>query len=163
MNGAENPGTGLPKARPDAPHVTGNRNQPSTLAKRLAKTKQRARSLAQTQKAKIPVRIGVPVDVHETLVEIAEKSGGQSLAKVAYRCMVDGMQRYARTLRMRVQPLDEHSFGVMDGNPELANAHRSYGTNEATARENLNAAVEKSRDELAAELHIPGRKNAAVG
>lgn len=155
-------GTGLPPPPADAPHVTGSKRKPAPLARRLAAAKSRSAALAQIKKTKLTVHIRVPIDVYEALLEIGEKNGPEPVASVARRCMMDGLRRLGKTHRMnmRITPFEEDSYGVFDRHEELANAQRGYGQNEPRARDNLRSAAEENRDQLATDLHIPGRKRA---
>src|ERR1700679_459162 len=75
---------------PRAPRNARGRNSPpetQTPERRLELTKAAARKLAREQKIRIPLRLGVSLEMHEGMVAIAEKIGGAKIPDVALRCM----------------------------------------------------------------------------
>jgi hypothetical protein len=147
----------------------GRNSPPETQSfeRRLELTKQAARLLAKQQATRIPLRLGVPLEMHETLVAIGEAIGGVKVPDVALQCIEDGMLRWARELHIKTN-VNEATAGptpVFDRTPLVANAHRGYGIDETRAREELQdeaIARRDAREKAAADLHLPGRRKSAA-
>jgi len=133
-----------------------------TVEQRLAATKAKARQLAHEQKIRIPLRLAVSLETHESLVAIAEAVGPEKITDVAVHCMELGIKQMAG---LEFRPRSKARNHVIELN--------DYGTDdEARARAAIQAAVQADeeaessiqaeRDEAAAKLHLPGRKRAAA-
>lgn len=134
-----------------------------TVERRLELTKRKARELNKVQSTTIPLRLAVGLEMHESLVAVAEKIGGAKVPNVALRCMELGLEQWARALKLKL----EHQAApltVFDRQPHVANAHRHYGNGDETrVREELRTEaeeIEAQRDEVARDLHLPGRRRA---
>jgi hypothetical protein len=131
-----------------------------TVEQRLAATKAKARKLSQEQKIRIPLRLAVSLETHESLVAIAEAVGPEKITDLAVHCMELGIVQMAGSQfkpRTSVTPL---------GRPAATNDEaRARAAIEAAvvADTEVEAEIERERDEAAARLHLPGRKRAAAG
>lgn len=165
MNGDE-AGTGLPPPAADAPHLTGRKKKSAggnELVRRLNASRDRAKSLARVKQRVLPIRIGVTINVHELLCDLAE-ANHTAVTVIAKRCLLDGLTRYAKVSLKRV--VDTDSFGMFDRNEVLRDAHYSYGEGEGRARQQIDEEVERARNEAhaaaAADVGIRTRRNAAA-
>lgn len=133
-----------------------------TVERRLELTKQAARKLAKEQAVRIPLRLGIPLDMHEGLVAIGEAIGGVKVPDVALQCIEDGMVRWARDLGVKpgIKAEKAGPTPVFDRVPQI----HEYGVDEPRAREEIRetaAARQKERDAAAEGLHLPGRRKRA--
>lgn len=133
-------GTGLPAPEQDAPHVTGRKRKPSTFAERLKKAKERNKTLSVTRTRRVPIRLGVTLEVYEVLLRFAEQNGNQTVQSIAHECMLDGLSRYAalRTSRLRKNAFEGDTFGLSARRPDITDASETYGgPNEKRVQEEI--------------------------
>lgn len=131
-----------------------------TVEQRLAATKSKARKLAHEQKIRIPLRLAVSLETHESLVAIAEAVGPEKITDVAVHCMELGIVQMAGSQfkpRASVTPL-----GRLAATNDEARA-RAAIEEAVIADTEVEKEIERERDEAAARLHLPGRKRAAAG
>ena len=139
------------------------RPQIRTVAERRAAAIKRAKEMEAERKARIPLRLGISLEMFEGLVAIGERIGGSKLANVATRSMAMGMTQWARELKLHLDAVPDDPLTVFETMPPVAKAYREYGVDEQREREGLRVAAqetEKQRDALTTQLHVPGRKRA---
>lgn len=139
--------------------------QVRTVAERRAAALKRSKEIAAERKARIPVRLGLSLEMFEGLVTIAERIGSAKVASVAVRAMAMGMTQWARELKIALEAVPDEPLTPFERIPAVA-APQTYGRDEVRVREELremaehNAAAERERDGIANQLHLPGRKRA---
>ena len=136
--------------------------QVRTIAERRAAALKRAAAVKAERNARIPLRLGVGLEMFEGLVTISEKTGA-TVPNVALRAMAMGMEQWARQLRVKLEEFEAEPLSVFETVPVVARAHRDYGTDEIAAREEIRTRAQQAeaeRDGMATQLHIPGRRRA---
>lgn len=139
-----------------------------TVEQRLAATKAKARQLAHEQSVRIPLRLGVSLELHEGLVAIAEAVGPAKIPAVAVRCMEIGVEQWGRQLRVNHVETQPNIHAAMQRDAILGNdadrERAQAAIDAAVAKEaQIERQVEAERDEAASKLHLPGRRRAAAG
>lgn len=127
---------------------------------RLAHTKAEAKRLAKEKRTKIPLRIQVSLETHEVLVAIAAKIGAATVQDVAGRSLEVGAEHWAKAIKIRT-PEAVQGLTVFERTPAAANTHDYGGPNEQRVRDEL-AAEAARKNQLAEELHLPGRRRAVA-
>lgn len=131
-----------------------------TVEQRLAATKAKARKLSQEQKIRIPLRLAVSLETHESLVAIAEAVGPEKITDLAVHCMELGIVQMAGSQfkpRASVTPLGRAPATNDEARARAAIEEAVVHDTEAERE------IERERDEAAASLHLPGRKRAVAG
>lgn len=131
-----------------------------TVEQRLAATKAKARRLSQEQKIRIPLRLAVSLETHESLVAIAEAVGPEKITDLAVHCMELGIVQMAGSQfkpRASVTPLGRAPATNDEARARAAIEEAVVHDTEAERE------IERERDEAAARLHLPGRKRAVAG
>jgi len=134
-----------------------------TFERRLELTKAAARKLAREAKTKLPLRLGVSLELHEALVAIAEKIGASKVPDVAVRAMEIGAQQWASTLKIRADGMTP--LTVFERTPAAANARDYGGPGEQRIRDEIAEQARQRAEEHAQQaekLHVPGRRRAAA-
>jgi hypothetical protein len=161
-----------PPKKPRAPRAPAAAPEPEpkaqTVEQRLAATKAKARQLAHEQGVRIPLRLGVSLEMHESLVAIAEKVGPAKIPDVAIRCMEIGAEQWGRTLKLNAAAPIPHTVSSAEwgakypptSNDDEARARAAIQA-AVQANEEVESSIQAERDEAAAKLHLPGRKRAA--
>src|ERR1700677_1377126 len=154
------PRTAVPAPAPAPPPVE------QTVAERLAATKAKARKLSQEQKIRIPLRLAVSLETHESLVAIAEAVGPEKITDVAVHCMDLGIAQMAGAQFGKPRSVASTGRGewkptaIVNGDEARARAAIEAAV---VADTEVEAEIERERDEAAARLHLPGRKRAVAG
>lgn len=153
-----------PPKKPRVPRAPAAAPEPEpkaqTVEQRLAATKAKARRLSQEQKIRIPLRLAVSLETHESLVAIAEAVGPEKITDLAVHCMELGIVQMAGSQfkpRASVTPLGRAPATNDEARARAAIEEAVVHDTEAERE------IERERDEAAARLHLPGRKRAVAG
>ena len=143
--------TGLPKAQPGAPHVTGRKASATGLAKRLQSSRERAKKVRTSRPRRIAIQVSIDVEIHDAVIELAEKHAC-SMQDVYRRCLRDGLMRYIDLKPISV--FEGSGFGVFDRGTRPGKPAAPSAETVPVLDDQRRAA----RERAAQELCLPGRR-----